>query len=559
MHASWPTGIAFQRTTPDLRVYDTVRERGARAAGVFVPITFEALNLRPEIVKACRKQGFSEATPIQELVVPMVAKGRDCIVEAKTGSGKTLAYGLPLLDREPTQTEFPEVLVVVPTRELAQQIEAELVRTAGELNRPVLALTGGGGMDRQKELLDEGCTIVVGTIGRLEELVDRKILRLDHVKTIVLDEVDELLRGGFASQVGQLFGQIKRDRQTLLFSATIPTEVEALAKQFTRDAARLRVSVARELPAELTHQVLFTTVPGRIQDLVKLLRAEKPYQALIFCGTRHEAEEVEQAISEVGLEAEFLHGELSPNKRKQLLAKFRSGDLPVLVASDLAARGLDLPGVDLVVNYSLPQGTAAYLHRAGRTGRAGRPGIVMSMVIGQQHERFEKLKPTFKFESVEVLENGNVIRHQMITREERDLQHRKLPRSESTRWEERPSIRGAKTTERPAARGKAPTRDERKPRADSPRRDDYKPTRGGPGKPRSDSPRREGGKPFRDGAPRGGPGKPRSDSPRREGGKPTRGGPGKPRSDSPRRDEGARKSSRGVPRSEQRKPPRRGR
>jgi superfamily II DNA/RNA helicase len=173
--------------------------------------------------------------------------------------------------------------------------------------------------------------------------------------------------------------------------------------------------------------VLHTTVPGRIADLAAFLRAERPFQTLLFCGTRHETEEVQQAIAELGLEAEFLHGELSANRRRQLVERFRGGDLPVLVASDLAARGLDLPGVDLVVNYSLPPGVHEYLHRAGRTGRAGRPGTVVSMLIGQQHDRFEKLKAVFAFESVEVV-RGRVVVHKAKTREERDLEFRQLPR-----------------------------------------------------------------------------------------------------------------------------------
>jgi ATP-dependent RNA helicase DeaD len=417
---------------------------------IAVPTTFEDLNLRPEILKACRKQGFKEPTPIQAIVVPVVAEGRDVIVEAKTGSGKTLAYGLPLLNREPMQTLLPEVLIIVPTRELSQQIESELIRTRGTLARSVVSLTGGGGMDRQREWLAAGATFVVGTSGRLRDLLKRKFLHLERVRTIVLDEVDELLRGGFAAELSEILVDVPTEHQTLLFSATIPTEVETLARSLTKQAARLRTQVSRELPAELTHRAMFTTVDNRIHDLAAYLRADKPYQAVIFCGTRHETEEVKEALVELGLEGAFLHGELSPNKRKQLLEKMRSGELPLLVASDLAARGLDLPGVDLIVNYSLPHGTAPYLHRAGRTGRAGRPGVVLSMVIGQQYDVFEKLTPTFKFESVGVA-SRRVITHQMMTREERDLQHRKLP-PPKRRWEDTPpkAPPAPKEKERPA-------------------------------------------------------------------------------------------------------------
>jgi superfamily II DNA/RNA helicase len=381
--------------------------------------TFAALGLPPELIKACRKQGFREPTPIQAMVVPHVLKGADVVVEAKTGSGKTLAYGLPLLARTAGEKAGPRALVVVPTRELAEQV-ARALEAVGGPARQVALLTGRGGMDKQRQALEAGAQVAVGTLGRIEELVARSALVLQRVETVVLDEVDELLRGGFSGQLAALLGSLRRERQTLLFSATVPTEVEAVAKGFMRSPVRLRPGEAREQPAELTHRVLFTSVDDRIENLCGYLRGARPYQALVFCGTRHETEEVRTALHELGLEAEFLHGELSPLKRRQLLDKFRSGDLPVLVASDLAARGLDLPGVDLVVNYSLPDGSAAYLHRAGRTGRAGRPGTVLSLVIGQQHARYERLRETFAFESAEVSSRGKVFTHPSRTREERD-------------------------------------------------------------------------------------------------------------------------------------------
>lgn len=388
---------------------------------------FTALRLSPEIIKACRKQGFKVPTPIQAMVVPAVAKGRDVVVEAKTGSGKTLAYGWPLLDREPLQTAHPETIIVVPTRELAQQIEADLTLSAGSLHRPVVTLVGRGGLDRQQKSLEAGANIVVGTLGRIEEALARGILRLDFIRTVVLDEVDELLKGGFSRNIALLLGQVPREHQTLLFSASIQTEIEVVAKKFTKDAARLSITAAREQATELSHRVLFTTVDERIPDLIAYLKSAKPYQAVIFCGTRHETEEVNLAIREAGLVSEFLHGELSPLKRRQLLEKVRSGDLPLLIASDLAARGLDLPGVDVVVNYSLPKGPAPYLHRAGRTGRAGRPGTVVSMLIEQQRDVYEKLKGTFPFQSIEVFKSGKMVKRALKTREARDLEFRKLP------------------------------------------------------------------------------------------------------------------------------------
>ena len=386
--------------------------------------SLESLKLRPELLAACRKQGFHMATPIQAMVIPAVMQGRDIIVEAKTGSGKTLAYGLPLLQAEPLQMLLPEVLVLAPTRELATQVSDVLTRTAGPLARGVVALPGGAGMDAQAARLKAGAHIVVGTLGRVEALLARKVLKLDHLRTLVLDEVDELLEGGFSLNLAKLFDPLPSRRQTLLFSATISHDVARVAEKFMRDPVRLQLTAGRELPSELSHRILRTTPKRRIADLVEFLDVARPYQMLLFCGTRHEAEEVQEALSTHGMEAQFLHGELSPIKRRKLIERFREGELPILVATDLAARGLDLPGVDLVVNFSLPRGAAAYLHRAGRTGRAGKPGTVLTLLIEQQHPILENLKDTFAFEKVE-LHGGKVLNRPLKTREERDLEFQK--------------------------------------------------------------------------------------------------------------------------------------
>lgn len=414
--------------------------------------TFEAMHLRPELVAACRRQGFSAPTPIQALVIPAALQERDLIVEAKTGSGKTLAYGLPLLHAELGQTTYPEALVVTPTRELAAQVEAALTRSTGALPRRTVALVGRGGIAAQEAALHAGASIVVGTLGRLEELRDRGTLVLDRVRTLVLDEVDELLQRGFSEGLSQLLGHLPARRQTLLFSATIPHDVERVARTFMREPTRLQLTEARELPEGLSHWVLRTSVRERLADLAELLRAARPFQALLFCGTRHEAEEVTDALVGAGLEATFLHGELSATKRRRLLEDFRAGEPPILVATDLAARGLDLPGVELVVNYSLPEGPAPYLHRAGRTGRAGKPGVVVTMLIEQQHERLEKLKATISFEKVEV-RGGRLLVRRMKTREERDQEFRRLPRGVAPSEPERREPMRREPMRREAARG----------------------------------------------------------------------------------------------------------
>jgi ATP-dependent RNA helicase DeaD len=413
--------------------------------------SLEDLKLRPELLAACRKQGFKDATPIQALVIPVILDRKDVMVEAKTGSGKTLAYGLPLLQMEPLQTRFPEVLVLSPTRELATQVATVLSRTAGTLDRRVVALAGGAGMDKQAALLKTGANIVVGTMGRVEEMLVRGLLKLDQLRVLVLDEVDELLHGGFSKNLSILFKQLHGTRQTLLFSATISKDVEKVAHQFMHKPVRIQVQARRELPSELSHRVFRTTVKHRLADMAAFLEAERPYQALVFCGTRHEAEEVRDGLSDLGLQVEFLHGDLSPTKRRQLMESFREGELPVLVATDLVARGLDLPGVDVVINHAFPKGPPEYVHRAGRTGRAGKPGVVVTMLIEQQQGRFDILRQTFPFEKIEI-HGGQVLVRPLKSREERDLEFRRLPRKPGPRDE--PSDTEPVRSPRPQPRGK---------------------------------------------------------------------------------------------------------
>jgi ATP-dependent RNA helicase DeaD len=306
-------------------------------------------------------------------------------------------------------------------------------------------------MDKQAALLKTGANIVVGTMGRVEEMLVRGLLKLDQLRVLVLDEVDELLHGGFSKNLSILFKQLHGTRQTLLFSATISKDVEKVAHQFMHKPVRIQVQARRELPSELSHRVFRTTVKHRLADMAAFLEAERPYQALVFCGTRHEAEEVRDGLSDLGLQVEFLHGDLSPTKRRQLMESFREGELPVLVATDLVARGLDLPGVDVVINHAFPKGPPEYVHRAGRTGRAGKPGVVVTMLIEQQQGRFDILRQTFPFEKIEI-HGGQVLVRPLKSREERDLEFRRLPRKPGPRDE--PSDTEPVRSPRPQPRGK---------------------------------------------------------------------------------------------------------
>jgi ATP-dependent RNA helicase DeaD len=403
---------------------------------------FASLGLRPELVDACRGRGFRTPMPIQAQAIPVLMAGRDALIQAKTGSGKTLAYGLPMMQGNAIQSDRPEALVVTPTRELASQVGTELRWAGAAVGRTVQLISGGERTEKQQTQLAKGCNIVVGTAGRLLDLVRRGGLHLNHVRYLVLDEADELLQRGFGEDLDALAALLPAKRQTILCSATIPVEVETLAKRFMHRPERIGGMAGKELPAEVTHRVIFTTIDDRTADLITWLQLERPYQALIFTGSRAEADDLTPALTEVGLEAETFHGDLSAVKRRQLIERFRSGDLAVLVATDIAARGLDLPGVTHVVNHSLPKGLGAYVHRTGRTGRAGKTGLAVSFVIPQENDRLERLRQSFAFQAMTL--RGAKAGEVRALKTEKMKQTRQDRRGLTKRWEKEAEIKAAK-------------------------------------------------------------------------------------------------------------------
>jgi len=356
--------------------------------------SFDTLPLGPELLQGLRKRGFRTPTPIQELVIPEVAKGGDLIVQAQTGSGKTLAFGLPLLDQVPVDEKAPTTLVVAPTRELAKQIKTELASVLATLPRLVVAASGGEGLEKQIKALERGAHLVVGTPGRLNDLVKRGALNLKHVRTLVLDEADEILAKGFGEELNQLVERMPAQRQTLLFSATMPAAVQRLADATLRKPQRLKVKEAPTTPLEIDHFALEVTDETRLGALMAWLEAERPFMAMVFCRTRTETEWLAEQLSDKGFENEYLSGELSQNKRSQILERFRSGDLPLLICTDLAARGLDVAGVTHVVHYTVPTTLETYIHRSGRTGRAGRKGVALTLVAPQERRNLHAIQKT---------------------------------------------------------------------------------------------------------------------------------------------------------------------
>lgn len=353
--------------------------------------TFNSFNLPDELLAGLKRRGFKEPTPIQALVIPEVGKGRDLIVQAQTGSGKTLAFGLPILQREPVDERAPTALIISPTRELAKQIRQELVSVSGTMPRAIVAVPGGESLDKQISQLKKGAHVVVGTPGRLVDLMERGALNLKHVRVLVLDEADEILAKGFEKELMALVERLPVARQTMLFSATMPSAVQNLAEAALNKPQRIKVAEAPETPHEIDHYLLEVTDENRLSALVSWLKNEKPFMAMVFCRTRNETEWLAGQLGGLGFENEYLSGDLSQAKRSRILEAFRTGDLPLLIATDLAARGIDVPGVTHVVNYTVPTTVETYIHRTGRTGRAGRKGAALTFAAPSEQRSLQAL------------------------------------------------------------------------------------------------------------------------------------------------------------------------
>jgi ATP-dependent RNA helicase DeaD len=345
---------------------------------------FGALGLSAPIVRAIHEMGFEKPTPIQERAIPAVLARRDVIGQARTGTGKTGAYALPAIEIL-TRTPRPEggavrVLVLVPTRELAVQVAGEVQKMGTHAKVRELAVYGGASIERQVQALRKGIDVVAGTPGRVIDLTNRRELKLDRVQLLVLDEADRMLDMGFIDDIKYILSRLPKERQTMMFSATIPPEIRALADDYLKAPEFIQVS-ADTLTVPTTEQVYYRVGRrNKVWALARILEAEKPERALIFCNTKRGCDLVVRRLKEAGFRADALHGDFSQARREAVLGKFRAGTLKLLVASDVAARGLDIEETTHVINYDTPDSVEAYVHRIGRTSRAGREGKAITFV-----------------------------------------------------------------------------------------------------------------------------------------------------------------------------------
>ena len=345
--------------------------------------SFADLGVSSAVARALSARGLTAPFPVQSAVIPDVLAGRDVLVRSPTGSGKTLAFGLPMVDRIEADAPRCAGLVLVPTRELAAQIVEELRDVCAARALSIASVYGGVGIERQAKLARRA-HIVVATPGRLEDLIGRGAVRLDRVRILVLDEADRMLDMGFRPPVERIVAQVPADRQTLFLSATLAGEAGRLAQEHTRDARRHEQELPKRDSGRVEHRFEAVEREDRIDLLVEALRAEHGARSLVFVRTKRGADRLVKRLKAHGVDALAMHGDKSQSQREKALARFDSGRLAALVATDVAARGIDVDGITHVINFDAPEDRDTYVHRVGRTGRAGRTGIGITF-FGPEH------------------------------------------------------------------------------------------------------------------------------------------------------------------------------
>jgi ATP-dependent RNA helicase DeaD len=345
---------------------------------------FEDFGLDSRLLQAVKQLGFDQPTPIQLQAIPVLLSGRDMVGQAQTGTGKTAAFALPMLQQIEPGQKHVQALVMAPTRELAIQVAEATRQMASTSNLRVMAIYGGQSYTIQTRQLERGMDVVVGTPGRMIDLINQKKLDLTHVRFLVLDEADEMLEMGFVEDVETILKQVPEERQVALFSATMPEAVRKLSAKYLKDPMRIRIDPTRITVAETEQRYYRVREDDKLAVLTRLLEMEAVKSALIFARTKARTQELADELNRRGYPAESLHGDLNQARRETVLGRFRSGTVTLLVATDVAARGLDIDDISHVFNFDIPQDAEDYVHRIGRTGRAGRKGIAITFITPRE-------------------------------------------------------------------------------------------------------------------------------------------------------------------------------
>ncbi|WP_297445680.1 DEAD/DEAH box helicase [Desulfurobacterium sp.] len=355
-------------------------------------MAFSFENLSKDIQASLKDMGFKEPTPIQKEAIPVAMEGCDIVGQAQTGTGKTAAFGIPIIERL-NRPKGVKALILVPTRELAIQVSGELSSIGKRRKIGIYPIYGGVPIGRQISLLNKGrCNVIVGTPGRVKDLIDRGVLDLSNVEIVVLDEADQMLDMGFIEDIEYILKKTPIERQTMLFSATLPNEIKKLISRYLKSSYKT-VKVGKSvITPKVNQKILFVKSDDRLKALIKLLKENRNETTIVFVKTRRDAADLERRLQEKGIDAKAIHGNLTQRQRENVMNAFRKGKVRVLVATDVAARGIDVKDVGMVINYELPENPEIYVHRIGRTGRAGREGIAISLVADSEKNRLYRIK-----------------------------------------------------------------------------------------------------------------------------------------------------------------------
>lgn len=357
---------------------------------------FKELDINPQILKAVEAMGFEEATPIQSEVIPKLKAGKDIIGQAQTGTGKTAAFGIPLIENMNKEEKAPQGLILAPTRELAIQVSEEINRLGKYAGIWSLAIYGGQDITRQIKALKRSPQIIVGTPGRFMDHMRRKTIRPNTMRMVVLDEADEMLSMGFVEDIETILSETPEDRQTLLFSATMPTRLKTVTNKFMKEPESIKVKSKGLTVSNIEQRYIEVPEKQKFDTLCHQLDITPPELAIVFGRTKRRVDELAEALTQRGYAAEGIHGDLKQEKRDKVIRKFKKSTIDILVATDVAARGLDVSGVTHVYNFDLPQDPESYVHRIGRTGRAGKNGLAYSFVTPKEKSHLKYIEDTTK-------------------------------------------------------------------------------------------------------------------------------------------------------------------
>lgn len=395
--------------------------------------TFEVLGVSPEIRKAIEELGYENPMPVQEEVIPyLLGNGNDVVALAQTGTGKTAAFGLPLIQKIDVKNCVPQALVLCPTRELCLQIAGDLTDYSKYItDLKILPVYGGSSIDSQIRSLKRGVHIIVATPGRLIDLMERKVAQLATIRDVVMDEADEMLNMGFTDSINAILENIPQDRNTLMFSATMSPEIARIAKTYLHEAKEITIGTKNEGSKNVNHVAYIVHAKDKYLALKRVVDFYPQIYGIVFCRTRKETQEIADKLIQDGYNADSLHGELSQAQRDLVMQKFRQRHLQLLVATDVAARGLDVNDLTHVINYGLPDDTESYTHRSGRTGRAGKTGISIAIINLREKGRMKEIEHIIKkkFE-VSVLPSGQEICQQQLIKVIDDIEKVKVNEEE---------------------------------------------------------------------------------------------------------------------------------